>query len=111
MARKHEIDEALIGKLNASERRQIIERELGRAVADHGGMLHDQSLWGYGELMLAFGLSRNAAREMLLSVSLHPGCRGRIRITKHEYFVLGSDLRTYLERTCQPAADGLAVAG
>lgn len=103
MARKHGVDAAVGGPMVALERQKSLEMEFGRSVADHAGIIHDKGLYGYGELMLAFGMSREAARQLLQAVGSHPGSRGRMRFTQHEYFVFGLDLRLYLESTCVPA--------
>ena len=53
--------------------------------------------------MLAFGLSREMARQLLQRVASSPNSRGKFRISQKEYFVFGLDLRLHFESVCSPA--------
>ena len=103
MARKHDVDVALNGGLTSKERQLILEKELGRAIAPFNGVIEDKGIYGYAEVMFAFGLSREMARQLLQRVASSPNSRGKFRISQKEYFVFGLDLRLYFESVCSPA--------
>ena len=106
MARKHAADTAASGKMTGEERKAALEREFGRSIAGFDGVIHDYGVYGYGELMLAFGMSRESARVLLQKVAEHPQTRGRLALTRNEGFVFGKDLRIYLEATSVRAEIG-----
>lgn len=97
MARKYAADAAVSGKMAGTDRKAQLEKEFGRSVGDFGGIVHDLGVYGYAELMLAFGMSRESARALIQKVSEHPATNGRFQLTRSEGFVFGRDLRIYLE--------------